>query len=191
MPRFDLDSYVPVNERIMRFYDKFPGGRILTSVVENDREAGFVLMRAEVYRNAGDDLPAATGHAYEVKGGQGPQATSHIEVCETSAVGRALALLGFEVSRSAGREETPARTSQVSRDVDVDERRARYNLRAKELWGTLKSAEHPVTKRHTSCFSYINEKFEVEGGQNALGFSDFEKLIVDLEGKLKEVAVNV
>lgn len=99
-------DYVPVAERLERFYQDYPEGRVLTAIVEHNTEAGFVLMRAEVYRTPDDAQPAATGHAFEERSSGPAQRTSYIEVCETSAVGRALALLGFEVKRGiASREE--------------------------------------------------------------------------------------
>jgi pyruvate/2-oxoglutarate dehydrogenase complex dihydrolipoamide acyltransferase (E2) component len=104
--RFNPDEYITVSERIEKFYAKFPQGRIITTVMEHSQETGFILMRAEVYREPDDALPAATGHAYELKSAGHVQAGSYVEVCETSSVGRALALLGFEVRRGvASREE--------------------------------------------------------------------------------------
>ncbi|HYY96886.1 MAG TPA: hypothetical protein VE713_20440 [Pyrinomonadaceae bacterium] len=104
--RFNPDEYITVHERIEKFYAKWPQGRILTSLVEHSAETGFILMRAEVYREPDDALPAATGHAYELRSAGHVQQGSYVEVCETSAVGRALALLGFEVRRGvASREE--------------------------------------------------------------------------------------
>ncbi len=100
------ENYVPVAERLEQFYAKYPDGKILTTIIEHDREAGFVLVRAEVYRLASDASPAATGHAYEYKDAGFTQKTSYIEVGETSSVGRALAFLGFETKRGiASREE--------------------------------------------------------------------------------------
>ena len=101
-----FQDYVTVAERIEKFYDRYPEGRLITHIIEHDAERGFILMRAEVYRNADDALPAATGHAYELKTEGYVQRTSYIEVCETSAIGRALAMAGFEVRRGiASREE--------------------------------------------------------------------------------------
>src|SRR5438067_2432270 len=104
--RFNPDEYITVHERIEKFYAKWPTGRILTSIVEHNAETGFVLVRAEIYREQDDALPAATGHAYELRSAGHVQQGSYVEVGETSAVGRALALLGFEVRRGiASREE--------------------------------------------------------------------------------------
>ncbi len=116
--RFNPDEYITVHERIEKFYVKFPNGRILTSVVEHNAETGFVLIRAEIYRDPEDTLPAATGHAYELRSAGHVQQGSYVEVCETSSVGRALALLGFEVRRGVAttREEMErgARKQQVA-----------------------------------------------------------------------------
>jgi len=104
--RFNPDEYITVSERIEKFYARFPQGRIVTTIIEHSAETGFILMRAEVYREPDDSLPAATGHAYELRSAGHVQAGSYVEVCETSSVGRALALLGFEVRRGvASREE--------------------------------------------------------------------------------------
>ncbi|MCA1634896.1 MAG: hypothetical protein LC802_14680 [Acidobacteria bacterium] len=104
--RFNPDEYVTVAQRIEKFYAKYPTGRILTSVLEHNAETGFILIKAEVFRESDDALPAATGHAYELRSAGHVQQGSYVEVCETSSVGRALALLGFEVKRGvASREE--------------------------------------------------------------------------------------
>ena len=109
-----IQDYVTVAERIEKFYQRHENGRIVTHIVEHDAERGFILMRAEIYRNAEDALPAATGHAYEFKSEGYVQRTSYIEVCETSSVGRALAMAGFEVRRGiASREEMEKATRAV------------------------------------------------------------------------------
>src|SRR5947209_13184087 len=101
-----FEDYVPVAERLEKFYERFPDGRITTQIIEHNLESGFVLMRAEVYRSPDDASAAATGHAFEVRGESYVNKTSYVENAETSAVGRALAMLGFEVKRGiASREE--------------------------------------------------------------------------------------
>ncbi len=113
--RFNPDEYITVHERVEKFYAKYPDGRITTTIVEHDRESGFILIRAEIFRSPDDALPAATGHAYELRSSGHVQQGSYVEVCETSSVGRALALLGFEVRRGiASREETGEGGAQTS-----------------------------------------------------------------------------
>jgi len=101
-----LKDYITVAERIEQFYQRFPEGRIVTHIVEHDSERGFILIRAEGYRGSDDLLPAATGHAFELRSEGYVNRTSYIENCESSSVGRMLALMGFEVKRGiASREE--------------------------------------------------------------------------------------
>jgi hypothetical protein len=107
-----FQDYITVAERIEKFYSKYPEGRICTQIMEHDAERGFILMRAEVYRNADDAQPAATGHAFEVRSEGYVNKTSYIENAETSSVGRALALCGFEVRRGIASREDMERTTR-------------------------------------------------------------------------------
>jgi hypothetical protein len=102
MASFDLNDYVQVNERIEKFYEEYPEGSIQTEIILN--ENGMVIFKAYAYRNQEDTRPA-TGHAMEKEGSSYINKTSHIENCETSAVGRALAMLGFEIKKSVASKE--------------------------------------------------------------------------------------
>jgi hypothetical protein len=116
-----FQDYVTVAERIEKFYERYPDGRVITHIVEHDAERGFILMRAEVYRNADDAEPVATGHAYELKTEGYVQRTSYIEVCETSSVGRALAMAGFEVRRGIASREEMEKVARFSQEKPVSQ----------------------------------------------------------------------
>lgn len=110
MPRFDLSTYETVEERIRKFYKEYPDGRIITHNLTTaaDRSVSTWVVRAEVYLTAGDqanDLPKASGLAFEIDGGPGANQTSALENAETSAIGRALASAGFSGNKRASREE--------------------------------------------------------------------------------------
>ena len=127
MASFNLDDYIPVQERINRFWQEHPEGRILTQL-ESDR-GDFERCRysAAVYLDANDERPVATGYAFEVAG-SGANRTSHEENCETSAIGRALANMGYATSHKdrpsreemskASRDDRPA--APVSHDKPTD-----------------------------------------------------------------------
>jgi hypothetical protein len=100
---FDLSTYATVEERLALFWAANPDGRIATELVRMDDHA--VLFRVEVYRHREDPLPTAVGHAYEEKTERGVNATSWVEVCETSAVGRALANWIYQAGKRPSREE--------------------------------------------------------------------------------------
>ena len=94
MAGFDMKDYVDVHQRIEKFYEKFPEGSIQTEVAKLDDS--IVIMRAYAYRNPDDPRPSI-GHSQLGIPGTTPYTRgSEIENAETSAVGRAIAFLGFE-----------------------------------------------------------------------------------------------
>jgi hypothetical protein len=89
---FDLANYEPVEARIKRFWADYPTGRIITEIIE--RAEKEVIVRASVYRNP-DELPASVDYAHETIGATNINRTSWLENAATSAIGRALATLGY------------------------------------------------------------------------------------------------
>jgi hypothetical protein len=111
-----LKDYITVTERIMKFYELYPEGRIVPQIIQwND---GVVVVKTEVYRNAHDQAPSAVGHAYEKEGSSFINKTSALENCETSSVGRALALLGLEIKKSIASYEEVANAKLQQQDDD-------------------------------------------------------------------------
>lgn len=101
---FNPDGYATVAERITLFYEKHPAGRIQTELVS--RDDGEITFKALVYRDLADATPAATGWASERVGDGEINTVACLENTETSAIGRALANLGFTAStRRPSREE--------------------------------------------------------------------------------------
>lgn len=100
----DPSAYALVADRITLFYERYPAGRIVTELVSRtEREVTF---RASVFRGPDDVGPAATGWASEREGDGQINEVACLENTETSAVGRALANLGFTASsRRPSREE--------------------------------------------------------------------------------------
>ena len=184
--RFNPDEYITVSERIEKFYAKFPQGRIITTIIEHSAETGFILMRAEVYREPDDALPAATGHAYELRSAGHVQAGSYVEVCETSSVGRALALLGFEVRRGvASREEVirGAKKQQAAAATAAPAARPEPPTQAPErspappaapadagadLDTLILQAAEELGYDAAKVRKWVNQKYEVTGGLGSL-----------------------
>jgi hypothetical protein len=100
-----------VAERITNFYSAFPSGRIVTDLVS--RSEGEVVFRASVYRASSDASPAATGWASEREGDGDVNEVACLENTETSAVGRALANLGFTASRLRPSAEEMAKAART------------------------------------------------------------------------------
>lgn len=93
-------EYVEVNKRVMAFRKLFPIGSIETEVLSDDGERCLIKATVKV-----DDLVLATGHAFEEKGNSYINKTSYIENCETSAIGRALGMLGIGIETSIASAE--------------------------------------------------------------------------------------
>jgi hypothetical protein len=72
-----------------------------------------VIFRARVYRGADDAHPAATGWALEREGDGDVNAVACLENTETSAIGRALANLGFTASAERPSREEMARVARA------------------------------------------------------------------------------
>lgn len=98
-----MKDYVPVNERIGAFLAKHPDGSLQSELVElNDTR---VVMRAYAYRTPDDARPGIGYSSLEIPGRTPYTRGSEIENCETSAWGRAIAALGFEVKRGIASAE--------------------------------------------------------------------------------------
>jgi hypothetical protein len=112
----DLSAYALVADRITLFYERYPAGRIVTELFSRtEREITF---RALVFRGPEDVQPAATGWASEREGDGQINQVACLENTETSAVGRALANLGFTASsRRPSREELEKAARQRARLV--------------------------------------------------------------------------
>lgn len=192
--RFNPDEYITVHERIEKFYVKFPNGRILTSVVEHNAETGFVLIRAEIYRDPEDTLPAATGHAYELRSAGHVQQGSYVEVCETSSVGRALALLGFEVRRGvASREEMergarkqqsaaaparqPAKPAAPPPEQPAAPSPAPEAEQTADLDAQILQAAEELGYDAANVRKWVNQKFEVTGGLGSITTHDKREVL--------------
>ncbi|MTI49443.1 MAG: hypothetical protein FH761_16545 [Firmicutes bacterium] len=98
-----LNDYVEVNVRVEKFWNDYPNGRIETEIIKWEDQV--ITMKASVYKNVENEQPDATGHAYEKEGSSYINKTSALENCETSAVGRALALMGYEIKKSIASKE--------------------------------------------------------------------------------------
>ena len=107
MADINLDNYEPVDERIARFKNDHPNFRVVTEEWhEGEPGATRWIVKASVWRDAENTgLPDGTGYAFEIDGQGMTQRTAALETCETSAIGRALANLGYAGNRRVTREE--------------------------------------------------------------------------------------
>jgi hypothetical protein len=118
---FNLDDYETVEERLVKYWKDHPDGQIHTKLL--DSTASRFIVEASIYRTEADSRPWTTGLAEETVQGRGVNATSALENCETSAIGRALANAGYatkgkrasreEMSKVAASQEVKAKVEEV------------------------------------------------------------------------------
>jgi len=93
-------EYRTVAKRVAMFREDHPAWSITCKVLS---AAEIVQVRAKIQDDTGRTL--ATGFAEEVRGSTMILKTSALETCETSAVGRALAFLGYGGTEIASADE--------------------------------------------------------------------------------------
>ena len=151
-------DYAPVAERLALFWARFPTGRVVTEL--QSRSEREVTFRALLYRTPNEREPAATGWASEREGDGDVNAVACLENTETSAVGRALANLGFAARSGAGaqargagsvvplvvREGAPRPDEKARMVDDALQRRADAAMDALDLLGEAERAGLPLGK---------------------------------------------
>jgi hypothetical protein len=107
---FDLSNYVPVADRLDKFRADHPTWGLTSSLLFHDEKR--VVVRASISDESGREV--AAGHAEEVRGQGNVNRTSALENAETSAWGRALAALGYDVKGGIASQEEMKRAQSHS-----------------------------------------------------------------------------
>ena len=109
---FNLEDYEPVEVRLEKFWKDNPDGRVYTELLESTATR-FVVF-SSIYRTEADAHPWATGLASETIADRGMLASSALEICETSSLGRALANAGYSAKVKGGNGKRPSREEMIS-----------------------------------------------------------------------------
>jgi len=91
-------DYVDVSERVLAFNDLYPiesGYSLRQEIVSINEETGTILIHAWVENAEGKVLRDGHAHEFQANKKSKVNMTSHVENCETSAVGRALGFMGL------------------------------------------------------------------------------------------------
>jgi hypothetical protein len=126
MAQFNLEDYEPVQNRIGKFLKERPNGRILTEIVSDLNNISTIIFKAYIYDG---EILLSTGFAYEKEGNGYINKTSHVENCETSAIGRGLANIGYHGDKRPSREEVQkAKETEQPKIITYDQKRELANL---------------------------------------------------------------
>lgn len=167
MAHFNLDDYETVEERLIKFWADNKEGRIFTRLIEHT--ASRFIVEAHVFRNRDDVQPWATGLAEETVQGRGVNATSALENCETSAIGRALANAGYATKgKRPTREEMAKVAAKANAEAAIAEAKAKMAQTGKEYVPVAKE-DDPWTIREAQPAATVDEAVamvkDIIGGQ--------------------------
>ena len=154
---FNLDDYEPVASRLDRFLKAHPDARVITDLVHYLSDVA--VFKAELWL---DGEIIATGWAEEIRGQGNVNKTSHLENCETGAVGRALAnagLSGSDFNKRPSREEMGKvirmqGDTQITENSNLASEKQQNMIRAvcKSLSKLPPSNLQAMTKREASAY---------------------------------------
>ena len=164
---FNLEDYETVEERLIKFWKDHPDGQIHTKLL--DQSSGRFIVEAAIYRTEADNRPWTTGLAEETVQGRGVNATSALENCETSAIGRALANAGYATKgKRASREEMTKVATVKKTEAIIDETKAKMAQTSGEYIPVVKE-DDPWTIKPASMPPTMGEAVatvkEIIGGQ--------------------------
>ena len=143
--------YVMVKDRVIHFNGEYPNGCIRSKLV--DRINNIVIFEAKVIPDVDKPERYFTGHAEEEIGSSQINKTSALENCETSAVGRALAMMGI------GADESFASADEVANAVFQQNEEDATGV---SYQNTPKTAENGL--KCPDCSSGIKDGRSIEGG---------------------------
>lgn len=113
-------QYVLVKDRVLAFNTDYPNGGIETDLVSQP-ESDRIVIKATVTPNCAEPQRVFTGYSQAVVGEGYINKTAALENCETSAVGRALAMMGIgvfdsiasvdEMGKAIAQQRTPVKTT--------------------------------------------------------------------------------
>ena len=168
---FNLDDYEPVASRLDRFLKAHPDARVITELVHYLSD--IAVFKAELWL---DGEIIATGWAEEIRGqNSAVNKTSHLENCETGAVGRALAnagLSGSDFNKRPSREEM-GKVQRMQGDTQItepsnlasDKQLNMIRAVCKSMGRTVPSGIQGWTKREASQFIDTLKSGEVQAPQ--------------------------
>lgn len=167
-------EYAEVNQRILAFWELFPSGRIVTECDTTETRCDCVCF---VFRRDEDERPAATGHAFEIKQGA-INSTSYVENCETSAIGRALGILGIGATQAICSKEELENALALQGKQEPRRDHSELNQLTKQI------AEARGVKVSEAA-SYIVEKY---GNPKEMGEAAYKALLFALRSEVEKGA---
>lgn len=154
--RGESRAYETVASRLARFRTVHPDWTIHSKILYCDDEVVRIRVRMGYYTEAGHFVCLATGHAEEYRLDGKINATSALENCETSALGRALAFLGYgsPTSIASAEEVAKAKRSEKNNEehsaslIVLQNAATEGDEALRRAWGDLTKSERGACSRY-------------------------------------------
>ena len=159
MAFFNLEDYETVEERLVKFWKDNPNGQIHTRLLEHSPSR--FIVEASVFRTTDDARPWAMGLAEETVQGRGVNATSALENCETSAIGRALANAGYATKgKRPTREEMGKVVAKAQTEAVIAETKAKMSQTG-STYVPIPKEDDPWTIREAKPAATVDEAVKI------------------------------
>lgn len=145
-------DYVLVADRIIYFNEKYPTGSVTTEIVRY--ESKQVIIKATIKPEV-DSSRIFTGYSQAIEGEGFINKTSALENAETSAVGRALAMMGIGVIDSIASVDEIKKAENTAKIIDKKVEEVAISTSVQKLKDELKKLGFETTG---GAISYLNEK---------------------------------
>jgi len=154
-----LENYVMVHERLLEYRKDFPKGKIEHEILELRED--YCAIKVKVYDEQGNLL--SDGVASETRDDGFCQKNFMLEVASTSALGRALAFCGYQVTKGIASKEEIEKAQRTSKKPLVNNKKTYdkpYDVNKKiapqemtyNQENFLKQNMHRLTLEETSIF---------------------------------------
>ena len=177
-------DYATVESRVRAFCSEHPSGQILTEMVKCEDDTGEVIFKAHAVI---DGLIRGTGHASEIKGSSNINKTSHVEACETNAIGRALAFTGYMSSGNIASYEEIENARLQRAEMKKDEKKLEANIASLSI-KLKKAIETEDEEQILECQEDVRGNQPLRQGVNeTLSFSEEQYMIERNKKYLDEI----
>jgi len=159
-------DYETVAYRVQKFRESHPDWTLVSEVLV--RDADCVVVRATI----SDDTQRvrANGHAEEYRKASQINRTSALENCETSAIGRALACLGFLGTEFASANE-------VSNAIEQQQSSGIHKPTDGAMDSLAEDRQKVIVDKATLVMDYLAENHDLEAYQVCEEFTDADEKV--------------
>lgn len=179
-------EYVEVHQRIIFFNDNYPNGSISTELVTST-DSPEIIIRAIVLPDIEIPNRQFTGYASEKVGSGFINKTSALENAETSAVGRALAMMGIGVIDALASTNELEKSQRYTEKTLPKEPQEDDGVNKSLVLDTIRNKTSKILKEEDSKKLKVLIKEVKDSLENELiSQLDFDKIMPILESTLKK-----